>query len=320
MFCTKCGSSNDEGVTFCVSCGEALPGATPDTSVPQAKVEEFASDEEYYKAVIGYKNQAYYLERFTRFDNEGAIGATWHWPAFFVTFYWLLYRKMWLNAVIYFFLPYIFVIVFGIVGLATGIPSAGLIGFGYLLYVVAIFVLLPMYANALYYRQCKKTILEVQATAHSTQRQLGELSGKGGTSSVVIIFILIFTFVAFLGILAAIAIPAYQDYTIKARTSQAVSVGQSAESFVGNYYDQYKSIPRSLETAEFVASLPPSVREVSLDNQTGTITVTMQGAAVIDGKSILFVPSQDAGDQLVWTCMSEEIQDRYLPQDCRQTK
>jgi hypothetical protein len=62
------------------------------------------------------------------------------------------------------------------------------------------------------------------------------------------------------------------------------------------------------------------VKEVSVDSQTGTITITMNGAAAIGDKTILFVPSQDVGGQLAWTCMSEEIQDRYLPRECRQAR
>jgi Tfp pilus assembly protein PilE len=320
MFCSKCGTPNDEAASFCASCGYALPLPGQTASTPQAKAEESISDEEYYKAIIGPKNQGYYLEYFSRFDDEGKAGASWHWPAFFVSFYWLLYRKMWLNALIYFFLPYLILIPFGIIGAAAGNAAGGLIVLGYLVYLVAIFILMPMYANALYYKQCKKTITAVCSTSHGTQRQLGELSGKGGTSSVVIFIILIMTFVAFVGILAAIAIPAYQDYTIRARTSQAMSIGRSAEEFVGNYYDLYRSFPRSLEASNFAASLPPAVKEVSVDSQTGTITITMDGAAAVSGKTIMFIPAQDADGQLTWSCMSEEIQDRYLPRECRQSR
>jgi Tfp pilus assembly protein PilE len=319
MFCSKCGTSNDDAANFCVSCGYALPLPGQAAINPQAKAEESASDEEYYKAIIGPKNQDYYLRHFFRFDIDGKISATWHWPSFLATFYWLIYRKMWLNALIYFFLPYLFLMLFGIVGVVTGGSADMLIGMGYILYFVAIYILLPMYANALYYKQCKKTIAAVQATTQGTQRQLGELSGKGGTSNIVIIFILIITFVALIGILAAIAIPAYQDYTTKARTAQAASIGKAATESVGNYYNQYRAIPQSLEATGFALTLPSSVKGITVNSQTGTVTITMDGT-VIGGKSLLFVPSQDANGQLVWSCMSDEIQDRYLPHDCRRSK
>lgn len=311
MFCAKCGTSNDEAANFCANCGYALPLS--------AQVVGAASDEEYYKAFIGPKNQDYYLHHFSSFDQRGKVRETWHWPSFFVTFYWLLYRKMWVNALLYFFLPYAFLIVVGILGLVAGSASAIPIALGYLAYMAGIFILLPMYANGIYYKHCKKVIADVRAKTPDTQRQLGELSGKGGTSSIVIILLLIFGFVAVIGILAAIAIPAYSDYTNKSRTAQAASIGRDATVSVSGFYNQYRMIPQSLEAAGFVATLPPSVKGISIDNQTGTISITMEGGA-LSGQSIRFVPSLDDREQLVWTCMSEEIRARYLPRDCQQPK
>jgi Tfp pilus assembly protein PilE len=316
MFCPKCGISNSDDAVFCSSCGNALPLAAKGSSMQSAAADGFSSMDEYYKAAVGPKNQDYYLNCFSGFDNKGKTGVTWNWPSFLVTFYWLLYRKMWLNALVYFFLPYLLVILFGIIAVVMGDSSGVLIGTGYLLYLAAIFILIPMYANALYYRHCKKIISEVRASSQDTQRQLGELSGKGGTSNIVLIFVLIFVFVAIIGILAAIAIPAYQDYTTKARTVQAVTFGKTATDSVANFYNLHQAIPNSLEESDFALSLPPSVKALSFNSQNGTVTVTVEGA-VVNGKSILFVPSLDAGNQLIWTCMSEEIQDRYLPQECR---
>ena len=119
MFCSKCGTSNDEAASFCASCGYALPLPGQATATPKAQADESISDEEYYKTIIGPKNQDYYLRQFSRFDDEGKAGASWHWPAFFVSFYWLLYRKMWLNALMYFIFPYLFLVLFGILGVAA---------------------------------------------------------------------------------------------------------------------------------------------------------------------------------------------------------
>ena len=127
-------------------------------------------------------------------------------------------------------------------------------------------------------------------------------------------------FVAFIGIIAAIAIPAYQGYTLRARTAQAATVGKYAEKFVDEYYSEYRSIPKSLEGSDIPATLPTAVQDVSIDQQTGTVTVTMKGAAAIAGKTIKFVPAQVGGVRLSWTCMSDEIPDSYLPQDCRRSR
>lgn len=55
----------------------------------------------YDKAYIGTRSQAYYLRRFAEFDTAGKLSAKWHWASFFVTFGWLLYRKRFLDSLVY---------------------------------------------------------------------------------------------------------------------------------------------------------------------------------------------------------------------------
>lgn len=55
----------------------------------------------YDKAYIGTRSQAYYLKRFAQFDRAGRLSAKWHWASFLVTFGWLLYRKRFLDSLVY---------------------------------------------------------------------------------------------------------------------------------------------------------------------------------------------------------------------------
>ena len=53
------------------------------------------------KWFIGHRSQHYYLKRFEQFDEQGYLSPKWHWAAFFVTFPWLLYRKRYMDAIVY---------------------------------------------------------------------------------------------------------------------------------------------------------------------------------------------------------------------------
>ena len=53
------------------------------------------------KWFIGNRTQRYYLKRFEQFDQQGYLSPKWHWAAFFMTFPWLLYRKRYIDAIVY---------------------------------------------------------------------------------------------------------------------------------------------------------------------------------------------------------------------------
>ncbi len=53
------------------------------------------------KWFISQRSQSYYLKRFEEFDKQGYLSPKWHWAAFFVTFPWLLYRKRYMDAIVY---------------------------------------------------------------------------------------------------------------------------------------------------------------------------------------------------------------------------
>lgn len=316
MFCLKCGSSNDVAAKVCIGCGGALSLTAKSSVKPVVQVEAAGFDDAYYRAVLGDKNQDYYLDHFARFDDENKISPTWNWSAFSVTLFWLLYRKMWRGAGIYFALPLALQIVFFLMGLVLG-GFAGfvvtLVSFAYLL---AIFVVVPAYANGFYYLHCKQMIEAVCSTTPDKQAQLDALSATGGSNHKVLVVGVALSVMVFLGVMTAIAIPAYQDRVARSRLVLAHAVGISATQYVDGYYTQYSSIPRNLDAANFMMTLPPFVKAVTVDNQTNTITITMSGGSAIEGKSFKFV-TMPGGDHLSWRCLSNEIADRYLPPECR---
>lgn len=280
---------------------------------------EQVGQEEYYRAVVGPRNQDYYANRFARFDALGTSAPTWHWPAFFVTFYWLLYRKMWVNALLYFISPYVVLFLAGILAAVAGDGGGAVILVIDGVFLAVLFTVVPMYANALYYRHCKQVIARTNASSPNVQRALGELSGKGGTSNIVLIIVAVLGFVFVVGILAAVAIPAYQDYLTRARMAEAVAAGTIASEKVGDYFQKNDKVPATLQEAGYSTPLPQIVAKMAVDGE-GIVTLTMasgSGAGPVRDKTLKFIPARGADSKVTWTCMSTEIANRYLPPRCR---
>ena len=310
MFCPKCKASNEANATVCSSCGEALPRLPGKFQRVQESSDGMGSTAEYYKAILGHMNQDYYLDMFADFDRAGAVSITWHRHAFFASFFWLLYRKMWREALIYFLAPYLLMPLLGVIG------GPFLITLGYMLYTIGIVIWLPMYANVLYYKHCKKQIAMVSASSVDLQQQLSELSAKGGTLDVARMRLVMLASVVVLGILAAIAIPTYQHYSVKSRMAKAYAMGERAASKVSDFYMSGRGIPTSLSETGFSDPMPSYVKEIGMSPRNGAVTVEMDGP-VVGGKSFTLEPSLGEGGQLNWRCVSEQILQQYLPQQCR---
>lgn len=317
MYCSKCGTPFDASSKFCAVCGAQLASPAGNFTQTQPVQVDQGGDDELYRAVIGPKNQDAYLEYFREADRLSKTPASWHWPAFFITFNWMLYRKMWGASAIYFLLPYLVLIPIGIAGAVIGKNSEEFMGLSYLAFFAILFVLPPMYAKALYYRHCKKKIAEARKSSVEIQRQIGELTGRGGTSNAVFILVLIFGSISVIGILAAVALPAYQDYTVRAKIAEATVIAKNASNSVESYYFQTKQIPSTIEETGFITPRNASISGVSVDSQNGVVTVLM-ATSPIQGKSLLMVPSQTADGTITWKCQSSDIPQKFLPQACRQ--
>ena len=126
--------------------------------------------------------------------------------------------------------------------------------------------------------------------------------------------------VAIIAILAAIAIPAYQDYTIRAQVTDGLSLASGSKTAVAEYYQNRGSYPGSNADAGVATAV--SIRGQFVSSTTvaanGVINV-LYGYNVntkISGSTVLLTPS-DRGGSMEWDCTSGNIANRYLPTQCR---
>ena len=127
--------------------------------------------------------------------------------------------------------------------------------------------------------------------------------------------------VAIIGILAAIAIPAYQDYTIRAQVSEGLNLSGGAKAAVAEYTMDRGSFPDTNDVAGLSASDTISGKYVDdVDVTNGLITVQYGNDAhnVIRGQTLTLSPATSAGS-VEWTCTSpnNDIANKHLPAACR---
>ena len=156
---------------------------TESNSIKEDKFDELDK----LRAFIGPNNHLNYMKRFAKFESTGKIGVSWHWPALFVTLPWLLHRKMWKYAAIYFcggFAIGIFnTLLEAVLTTIGGEDSALLIVAGLFSIVLSLAFTFgcPLYAHALYYTHAKRKIAEVSSMVKDPKRLPGELADEGGT-------------------------------------------------------------------------------------------------------------------------------------------
>ncbi|MBU2984507.1 pilin [Saccharophagus degradans] len=123
--------------------------------------------------------------------------------------------------------------------------------------------------------------------------------------------------VAIIGILAAIALPAYNDYTTRAKVSEGIGLAAAAKSAVSEYRISQAAYP----TGNSTAGLPPTIASKYVTTvvvgASGIITVSYKTASgVTAGSTIIFRPTFATGT-VDWTCTGGDVSDSYRPSNCR---
>jgi type IV pilus assembly protein PilA len=127
--------------------------------------------------------------------------------------------------------------------------------------------------------------------------------------------------VAIIGILASLAIPAYQEYTVRAKVSEIFLLARRDTDLLREYFHLYGALPADPSDMGLVTAAADKSEYmtadlvVSWDGSTAGLTYSVDfgGAAVGD---IVYTATPVASD-LSWACSSPDIPARFLPDFCR---
>ena len=127
--------------------------------------------------------------------------------------------------------------------------------------------------------------------------------------------------VAIIGILAAVALPAYQDYTVRARVTEGLALAASAKLAVA----ENATNGRAFASGWTAPTATAGVSGLAIDVSSGTITITYTAKA--GNGTITMVPQSSGvalasgtvptGGSIEWSCVGGTLDAKYRPAQCR---
>jgi type IV pilus assembly protein PilA len=128
--------------------------------------------------------------------------------------------------------------------------------------------------------------------------------------------------IAIIGILAAIAIPAYTDYTVRARVSEGVTAASAAKSTIGENIANaggtgVAGVDYCLGVNQWTAAPARShVTSLQCTPASGLVTVVMDTAGA--GTSFTMTPTFATNSSITWRCaVTTADNNKYVPSECR---
>lgn len=122
--------------------------------------------------------------------------------------------------------------------------------------------------------------------------------------------------VAIIGILAAVAIPAYQDYTIRARVTEGLNLADVAKMAVSEATVANSALPADQAATGYTSpAATANVESIAIADATGAITVTY--TKIAGAGTLIITPTLTANGEVTWDCKSGTLAQKYRPANCR---
>ena len=126
--------------------------------------------------------------------------------------------------------------------------------------------------------------------------------------------------VAIIGILAAIALPAYNDYVIRSKVSEVVLAASGGRTSIAEAYQTLGHMPAVASSGVGTggSNYVSGVAYTRASDTSGTITATAQNidATGVDTRTITLVGTGQANGVVIWVC-GGTILSQYKPSNCR---
>ena len=129
--------------------------------------------------------------------------------------------------------------------------------------------------------------------------------------------------IAIIGILAAIALPAYQNYVKRAQVSEGISLASGARVTVA---ENAMTATDPLNAGWTAPAATDIVDSITVDGANGTIEITFTNVIAAGDPTMTFVPTDDdtaiaagtgTSGSIIWDCTGGDLEDRFRPANCR---
>jgi type IV pilus assembly protein PilA len=120
--------------------------------------------------------------------------------------------------------------------------------------------------------------------------------------------------VAIIGILAAVALPAYQDYTVRARVSELAIAASAMKATIGENVANAGGVIDAT-ACNGVVALVTATKNLASGSCGANGVVTVTGSAAAKGVTLTYTPGVNVDGTVTWACQGSD--NKYVPAECR---